>query len=221
MQTQVTGGEALSSGGRFRVEGLFEMSDREIDRRKAGWFARFKCVTAQRALRVRRATNAAVFANHPATTGDLEGIRQCRQIELVGLRRRLQQRAFPSVEAQEPGFSQVGIYILVGNAAEETIYIGEADPVGDRLKNSRLEQGRLGVWGVYFFDRNHKIGKTEVQYPELAAGCPGQEARPGHSAEQEQLHGSDDGPRCEGHSPGAPRRHVDPADAWHQRFHPA
>ncbi|EXF90965.1 hypothetical protein HK44_029045 (plasmid) [Pseudomonas fluorescens HK44] len=36
---------------------------------------------------------------------------------------------------QEPGFSQVGIYILVGNAAEETIYIGEADPVGDRLKN--------------------------------------------------------------------------------------
>ncbi len=68
---------------------------------------------------------------------------------------------------QEPGFSQAGIYILVGNAAEETIYIGEADPVGDRLKN-HVSNKEGWVWGVYFFDRNHKIGKTEVQYLESA-----------------------------------------------------
>ena len=67
----------------------------------------------------------------------------------------------------EPGFSQAGIYILVGNAAEETIYIGEADPVGDRLKN-HVSKKEGWVWGVYFFDRNHKIGKTEVQYLESA-----------------------------------------------------
>lgn len=69
--------------------------------------------------------------------------------------------------APEPGFSQAGIYILVGNAAEETIYIGEADPVGDRLKN-HVSNKEGWVWGVYFFDRNHKIGKTEVQYLESA-----------------------------------------------------
>lgn len=67
----------------------------------------------------------------------------------------------------EPGFSQAGIYILVGNASEETIYIGEADPVGDRLKN-HVANKEGWVWGVYFFDRNHKIGKTEVQYLESA-----------------------------------------------------
>ena len=66
---------------------------------------------------------------------------------------------------QEPGISQAGLYILVGNAAEETIYIGEADPVGDRLKNHVANKDGW-VWGVYFFDRNHKIGKTEVQYLE-------------------------------------------------------
>lgn len=68
---------------------------------------------------------------------------------------------------QEPGFSQAGIYILVGNAAEETIYIGEADPVGDRLKN-HVAIKEVWVRGVYFFDLNHKIGKTEVQYLESA-----------------------------------------------------
>jgi hypothetical protein len=53
----------------------------------------------------------------------------------------------------------------VGNAAEETIYIGEADPLGDRLKN-HVSNREGWVWGVYFFDRNDKIGKTEVQYLE-------------------------------------------------------
>jgi hypothetical protein len=48
----------------------------------------------------------------------------------------------------EPGFSQAGIYILVGNASEETIYIGEADPVGDRLKN-HVANKEGWVWGVY------------------------------------------------------------------------
>lgn len=60
----------------------------------------------------------------------------------------------------EPGFLQAGICILVGNAAEETIYIGEADPVGDRLKN-HVSNKEGWVWGVYFFDRNHKIGKRK------------------------------------------------------------
>jgi len=101
-----------------------------------------------------------------ATTGDPEGIRHLDKSNWSGYGVVFNRELFHLLK-QEPGFSQAGVYILVGNAAEETIYIGEADPVGDRLKN-HVSNKEGWVWGVYFFDRNHKIGKTEVQYLESA-----------------------------------------------------
>jgi hypothetical protein len=101
-----------------------------------------------------------------ATTGDPEGIRHVDKSNWSGYGVVFTRELFHLLK-QEPGFSQAGIYILVGNAAEETIYIGEADPLGDRLKN-HVSNKEGWVWGVYFFDRNHKIGKTEVQYLESA-----------------------------------------------------
>lgn len=101
-----------------------------------------------------------------ATTGDPEGIRHVDKSNWSGYGVVFNKELFHLLK-QEPGFSQAGLYILVGNAAEETIYIGEADPVGDRLKN-HVSNKEGWVWGVYFFDRNHKIGKTEVQYLESA-----------------------------------------------------
>ena len=101
-----------------------------------------------------------------ATSGDPEGIRHLDKSNWSGYGVVFNKELFHLLK-QEPGFSQAGIYILVGNAAEETIYIGEADPVGDRLKN-HVSNKEGWVWGVYFFDRNHKIGKTEVQFLESA-----------------------------------------------------
>ena len=109
-----------------------------------------------------------------ATTGDPEGIRHLEKSNWSGhgvvfnreLFRR-KKKGQKKGQEQEPGFSQAGIYILVGNAAEETIYIGQADPVGHRLKN-HVSNKEGWVWGVYFFDCKHKIGKTEVQYLESA-----------------------------------------------------
>lgn len=101
-----------------------------------------------------------------ATTGDPEAIRHVDKSNWSGYGVVFTRELVGSLK-QEPGFTQAGIYILVGNAAEETIYIGEADPVGDRLKNHVVNKEGW-VWGVYFFDRNHKIGKTEVQYLESA-----------------------------------------------------
>lgn len=101
-----------------------------------------------------------------ATTGDPEGIRHVDKSNWSGYGVVFTRELFHLLKL-EPGFSQAGIYILVGNAAEETIYIGEADPVGDRLKN-HVSNKEGWVWGVYFFDRNHKIGKTEVQHLESA-----------------------------------------------------
>ncbi len=101
-----------------------------------------------------------------ATSGDPEGIRHLDKSNWSGYGVVFNRTQFHLLK-HEPGFSQAGVYILVGNAAEETIYIGEADPVGDRLKN-HVSNKEGWVWGVYFFDRNHKIGKTEVQYLESA-----------------------------------------------------
>jgi hypothetical protein len=99
-----------------------------------------------------------------STTGDPEGIRHVDKSNWSGFG-----VVFPKEKLNElkddPSFKQAGIYLLIGNAAEETVYIGEADPVGDRLKN-HVANKEGWVWGVYFVDKNQKIGKTEVQYLE-------------------------------------------------------
>lgn len=99
-----------------------------------------------------------------STTGDPQDIRHIDKSNWSGFG-----VVFPRDKLQalkpDPSFDQAGVYILVGNAAEETIYIGEADPVGERLKNHASNKEGW-VWGVYFVDKNHKIGKTEVQYLE-------------------------------------------------------
>jgi hypothetical protein len=99
-----------------------------------------------------------------STTGDPEGIRHIDKSNWSGFGVVFSRDQLATLKT-EPTFDQAGVYILVGNAAEETIYIGEADPVGDRLKNHAANKEGW-VWGVYFVDKNHKIGKTEVQYLE-------------------------------------------------------
>ncbi len=101
-----------------------------------------------------------------ATTGDPQGIRHIDKSNWSGFGVVFPKERF-HVLKNEPGFNQAGVYILVGNAAEETIYIGEADPVGERLKNHVANKEGWN-WGLYFIDRNHKIGKTEVQFLESA-----------------------------------------------------
>ena len=98
-----------------------------------------------------------------ATTGDPQGVRHVDKSNWSGSAVVFQKEQFSQLK-HEPGFNQAGLYILVGNAAEETLYIGEADPVGERIKNHVAN--KEWVWGVYFFDRHHKIGKTEVQFLE-------------------------------------------------------
>ncbi len=101
-----------------------------------------------------------------AMTGDPKGIRHVEIPNWSGYGVVFPKTAVNTLRS-EPGSDQAGVYILVGNAAEETIYIGEADPVGERLKSHVANKERW-VWGVYFFDRNHKMGKTEVQFLETA-----------------------------------------------------
>lgn len=99
-----------------------------------------------------------------STTGDPQGIRHVEKSNWSGFGVVFSKDQFSQLK-HERGYDQAGVYILVGNAAEETIYIGEADPVGTRLKNHVANKEGWG-WGVYFVDGNHKLGKTEVQFLE-------------------------------------------------------
>jgi hypothetical protein len=100
-----------------------------------------------------------------STDGDPEGIRHIDKSNWSGFGVVFQRGQLPQLKS-DSSFKQAGVYILVGNVSEETIYIGEADPVGDRLKNHATNKDGWD-WGVYFVDKNHKIGKTEVQFLEF------------------------------------------------------
>lgn len=101
-----------------------------------------------------------------ATTGDPQGIRHVDKSNWSGFGVVFTKELFKQLK-HEPGYNQAGVYLLVGDAAEDTLYIGEADPLGERLKTHVAKRDDWN-WGVYFFDKNHKIGKTEVRFLEHA-----------------------------------------------------
>lgn len=109
-----------------------------------------------------------------ATTSDPDGIRHVDKSNWSGSGVVFHKDQISQLKL-EPGFDRAGVYLLVGYGAQEAIYIGEADPVGDRLKQHVASKEGWN-WGVYFFDTNRKIGKTEVQFLEselyaLARAC--------------------------------------------------
>lgn len=135
--------------------------------------ARFKCSGC---AFVRQHTAASLFVTKPnwgqkianpftiqifSTTGDPERIRIIEKTNWSGVG-----IAFPREEVneviKEEHAKRPGVYMLVGDLAEETIYIGEADPISDRLKQHKQKDWS---WGVFFVD-SHGLGKTEVQFLE-------------------------------------------------------
>lgn len=73
-----------------------------------------------------------------ATTGDPEGIRHLDKSNWSGYGVVFSKELFHLLK-QEPGFSQAGIYILVGNAAEET----NVDDHGLDQRQACIITGRL------------------------------------------------------------------------------
>lgn len=96
-----------------------------------------------------------------ATTGDPAGIRIVEKSNWSGVGVAFPRHALADV-VKEDHAERPGIYILVGDAAEETIYIGEADPVGVRLRQHLQKDWS---WGVFFVD-SKGLGKTEIQFLE-------------------------------------------------------
>jgi hypothetical protein len=96
-----------------------------------------------------------------STSGDPAGIRIITKTNWSGVGvvfpRELMNEAIKEDYAKRPG-----VYLLVGDLAEETVYVGEADPIAVRLKQHAT---RDWSWGVFFVD-SHSLGKTEIQFLE-------------------------------------------------------
>ena len=67
-----------------------------------------------------------------------------------------------------PEFSKTGVYLLVGQSSPDdllTAYIGEGDPVGDRLvQHQKLKDFWSSV--VFFTSKDDNLNKAHVQYLE-------------------------------------------------------
>lgn len=96
-----------------------------------------------------------------STTGDPQGIRIIQKTNWSGVGVVFSRENISEV-IKEQHAERPGVYILVGDLAEETVYIGEADPVSVRLKQHLQKDWS---WGVFFVD-SHGLGKTEVQFLE-------------------------------------------------------
>lgn len=96
-----------------------------------------------------------------STTGDPQGIRIIQASNWSGVGVVFPRESISEALLEEHA-KRPGVYILVGELAEETVYIGEADAISVRLKRHRQKDWS---WGVYFVD-SHGLGKTEVQFLE-------------------------------------------------------
>lgn len=100
-----------------------------------------------------------------SVNGDPEGIRIIQKTNWSGIGVAFPRSLVSSVLAEEHA-DRPGVYILLGDAAEETIYIGEADPVGHRIKQHVLNKDNNWTWAVFFVDSHNMLGKTEIQFLE-------------------------------------------------------
>ena len=76
-------------------------------------------------------------------------------------------------------FGNTGVYVLVGEAGTEalpTIYVGEGDPVADRL-TSHYKQKDFWSTAVFFISKDENLNKAHVQYLESRLIATAKEAK--------------------------------------------
>lgn len=102
-----------------------------------------------------------------SVTGDPEGVRLISKSNWSGIAVVFPRESFSELAKHDylaDYINRAGVYMLVANVAEQAIYIGEADPIKDRMKSHVMRSD--WEWAVFFVDALHGLGKTEVQYLE-------------------------------------------------------
>ena len=99
--------------------------------------------------------------------GDPEGFRIVSKSHWTGKGLVIPRSQFPDVKG-EPILKAAGVYVLVGPVEERelpTLYIGEGDPVLERLQ-SHYSQKDFWTWAVAFVSSDRTINKAHVEYLE-------------------------------------------------------
>lgn len=99
--------------------------------------------------------------------GDPDGLRMVEKSNWTGIGVVFKRTGYKQVVAR-PEFDRTGIYVLVGFSEESalpTLYIGEGDPVKERL-NQHYSKKDFWDWSVFFVTKDSSLNKAHVKYLE-------------------------------------------------------
>ena len=99
--------------------------------------------------------------------GDPDGLRLVEKSNWTGVGVVFNRTNYKQVVGRTE-FDKTGIYILVGSSEESslpTIYVGEGDPVKDRL-NQHYSKKDFWDWAVFFATKDNSLNKAHVKHLE-------------------------------------------------------
>ena len=99
--------------------------------------------------------------------GDPDGLRLVEKSNWTGIGVVFNRTGYKQVVSR-PEFDRTGIYVLVGSSEESvlpTLYIGEGDPVKNRL-NNHYSNKEFWDWGVFFVTKDSSLNKAHVKHLE-------------------------------------------------------
>ena len=99
--------------------------------------------------------------------GDPDGLRMVEKSNWTGIGVVFRRTGYKQVFGR-PEFDRTGIYVLVGSSEDSslpTLYIGEGDPVKDRL-NQHYSKKDFWDWAVFFVTKDGSLNKAHVKHLE-------------------------------------------------------
>lgn len=96
--------------------------------------------------------------------GDPDGLRLVEKSNWSGIGVVFNRTNYKEVVSR-PEFDRTGVYVLVGNSGASslaTIYVGEGDPVKERL-NSHYGKKDFWDWAIFFVTKDNSLNKAHVQ----------------------------------------------------------
>jgi hypothetical protein len=96
--------------------------------------------------------------------GDPDGLRIVEKSNWTGVGVVFNRTNYKHV-VNRPEFDRTGVYVLVGGSEDSslpTIYVGEGDPVKDRL-NQHYSKKDFWDWAVFFVTKDSSLNKAHVQ----------------------------------------------------------
>lgn len=99
--------------------------------------------------------------------GDPEGLRIISRSNWTGVGVAFTRAGYKTA-SKEDEFASTGVYILVGvdeDSSLPAVYIGEGDPVLNRLNNHYAEKD-FWDWGIFFASKDGSLNKAHVKYLE-------------------------------------------------------